>query len=66
MAKILYWIIRQRDGSYSVETSVHGVPQHAHSGFKDDIEAQQWVDGQRQAGGGMDTWERQPDLPPGR
>ena len=65
MAKILYWITRERDGSFKVETMVRGVPQQSQAGFRDTVEAQEWVESMRAAGGGMDEWERQPDLLPG-
>lgn len=63
MAKILYWITRQRDGYYTVETTVRGVHQQSQSGFPDVATAQEWAEGQQAAGGGMDQWERQPDMP---
>jgi len=63
MAKILYWIVMQPDRTYKVEVTKHGIHQQSQGGFRNDVEAELWVDAQRAATGGMDEWERQSDFP---
>jgi hypothetical protein len=63
MAKISYWIVMEPDRTYKVEVMAGGVHQQSHGGFRSDAEADEWVQAQQSAGGGMDTWERQSDFP---
>lgn len=51
------------DRTYKVEVMVGGVHQQSHGGFMSEVEADEWAQAQRKAGGGMDTWERQSDFP---
>ena len=53
----------QPDRTYKVEVTKHGIHQQSQGGFRNDVEAELWVDAQRAATGGMDEWERQSDFP---
>ena len=61
MAKILFRILTQDDGSFAVEVTEPGDPAYTVPGFRTEAEAEGWVADRQFAAKGADRWERLPD-----
>ena len=61
MAKILFRILTQDDGSCAVEVTEPGDPAYTVAGFRTEAEAEAWVADRQFAAKGADRWERLPD-----